>query len=100
LASRKLGSHPLANVTFPDDDKKQQFADTIKLGEPLVDDTIGFMDGVSFSTKCTDERLTHNAIYSGCVTIITNIFAYEPNGKVFCCDLNFPGSWGDGAVIA
>ena len=32
--------------------------------------------------------------------MVNNIFAYRPDGKVFFCALNFPGSWADGLVIA
>ena len=32
--------------------------------------------------------------------MVNNIFAYGPDGKIFFCVLNFPGSWADGSVIA
>ena len=35
-----------------------------------------------------------------CNTMVNNIFAYGPDGKVFFYALNFPGSWADGLVIA
>ena len=67
----------------------------IKLCEPLVDDIIGFVDRVSFSTECTDERLTQNAMYSKyvCDTMVNNNLLKDLTGKFFCA-LNFPGSWG------
>ena len=62
--------------------------------EPPVQDVIGFMDGVSFSTECTDECVAQNSFYCGykCDTTINNVFAYGQDGKVFFCALNFPGS--------
>ncbi len=68
----------------------------------LINDLIGFMDGVPFAIKCTDDHLVQNAMHSSyvCNTAINNIFAYGPNGKVFFCALNFPGSQSNGAVIA
>jgi hypothetical protein len=31
-------------------------------------------------------------------TMVNNIFAYGPDGKVFLCNINFPGSWHDGSL--
>ncbi len=38
-----------AEVKFPSDAKMREFADMVQAREPLVDDIIGFMDGVSDS---------------------------------------------------
>jgi hypothetical protein len=59
--------------------------------EPMVDNIIGFMDGVSFPVQCTEERLAQNAIYYGydCNTMVNNVFAYGPDGKVFFVVINF-----------
>jgi uncharacterized membrane protein len=79
-----------------------QFAGMVLSREPLVDDIIGFMDGVSIPAKCTDERFEQNAFYCGydCDTMVNNVFAYGPDGKVFFVAVNFPGSWADGALTA
>jgi hypothetical protein len=60
------------------------------------------MDGVSIPAECTDERVEQNAFYCGyeCDTMVNNIFAYGPDGKVFFAAVNFPGSWADGALTA
>jgi hypothetical protein len=70
--------------------------------EPAISDVIGFMDGVSFTPECTSERVTQNAFYCGydCDTTVNNVFAYFPDGKVFFCTLNYPGSWGDSSLTA
>jgi hypothetical protein len=31
-------------------------------------------------------------------TMVNNIFAYGPNGKIFLCAVNFPSSWQDGSI--
>ncbi len=74
----------------------------VQLQEPEVDDIIGFMDGVSFLSECTDERIEQNNFYCGydCDTTINNVFAFGPDGKVFFAAINFPGSWADGALMA
>ena len=99
-ACNKLEVHPMARVQFPDKNKMAQFADQIKLREPSIDDVIGFMDGLSLATECTSERMAQNAMYCGydCDTMVNNIFIYGPDGKVFFCAINYPGSWADGAV--
>jgi hypothetical protein len=98
LAVRRLLRHPIAKVEFPNQDKMQQFAQLVNICEPTITDVIGFMDGVSFTSECTSEKIQQNAFYCGCDcnTMVNNVFAYGPgpNGKVFFCAINFPGSWG------
>lgn len=74
----------------------------VEAREPLVNDIIGFMDGVSFPAECTDDRIDQNAMYCGydCDTMVNNVFAYGPDGKVFFAAINFPGSWADGSLTA
>ena len=50
---RLLADHPFAKVKFPDDVKMREFANMVKAREPLAEDVIGFMDGVSFQMECT-----------------------------------------------
>ena len=102
IVNRRLRFHPLSRVKFPDDGKMQQFASMVQQREPSVDNVIGFMDGVSFTSECTDDKTIQNAFYCGydCDTMVNNIIAYGPDGKVFFCGLNFPGSWADGSVTA
>ena len=99
-AVRRLRHHLFARVKFPNEEKMKQFASMIELREPAARDVIAFMDGVSMTTECTDERLTQNAYYCGydCDTMVNNIFAYGPDGKVFLCAINFPGSWADATL--
>jgi hypothetical protein len=95
LATNKLCNHPLSSVRFPDAAKMEQFAAMINVREPLIDDVIGFMDGVSLPTQCTSKENEQNAMYDG-YTCDTTV----PDGKVFLSALNFPGSWTDGKLSA
>jgi hypothetical protein len=72
----------------------------VQVREPLVDDIIGFMDGVSFQAKCTDDCITQNAMYCGynCDTMVNNVFTYGPDGKAFFAAIIFSGSWADGSL--
>ncbi len=74
----------------------------IQAREPLADDVIGFMDGVSFSRECTSKFVQQNTFYCGynCDTMVNNVFAYGPTGKVSFSAVNFPGSWADGSLTA
>ena len=58
---RNLRDHPFARVKFPDREKMREYAAMVQLREPLVDDIIGFMDGVSFPAECTDDRIIQNS---------------------------------------
>ncbi len=100
LATDKLCDHPLSSFWFPDAGKMEQFAAMINACEPLLDDVIVFMDGVSLPTECTSEENEHNAMYDGytCNTTVNNVLAYGHDGKVFLSALNFPGSWNDGRL--
>ena len=100
LVLRKLHHLPIAKVQFPDEEKMQQFAQLACTCEPSVQDVIDFMDGVSFTSECTSEKIQQNAFYCGydCDTVVNNVFAYGPDGKVFFCALNYPGSWADGTL--
>ncbi len=80
----------------------REYATMVEAREPSVDDVIGFMDGVSLSSECTDERVEQNAFYCGydSDTMVNNVVAYGPDGKVFFAAIIFPGSWADGALTA
>ncbi len=80
----------------------REYADMVQQREPEVDDIIGFTDGISFLSECTDEQIEQNADYCGydCNTTVNNVFAFGSDGKVFFAAINFPGSRADGALTA
>ena len=102
LVVKKLKRHPLACVRFPNAEKMEYYAQLIHQREPAVDDVIGFMDGVSLTSECTSEPVVQNSMYSGyhSDTMVNNLFAYGPDGRVIFCAINFPGSWHDGSITA
>ena len=63
LAVRRLADNPIAEVRFPSAEKMRRFSGMVQSREPLVDDVIGFMDGVLIPAECTDERFEQNAFY-------------------------------------
>jgi hypothetical protein len=54
---QKLCNHPLAQVKFPDGARMREFANMVQLRALLVNNIIGFMDGVSFPAECTDKHV-------------------------------------------
>jgi len=102
MTVKRLRFHPLARVAFPNEEKMQRFAEMISLREPTIANVIGFMDGLGLATEMTDERLEQNAYYCGydCDTMINNVLIFGPDGKVFLCALNYPGSWSDGTLTS
>jgi len=102
LVVKKLKRHPLARVKFPNAEQMEYYAQLIHEQEPAVDDVIGFMDGVSLTSECTSEPVVQNFMYSGyrSDTIVNNLLAYGPDGRVIFCTINFPGSWHDGSITA
>ena len=59
------------------------------------------MDGLGLATEMSDERIEQNAYYCGydCDTMVNNVLIFGPDGKVFFCAINYPGSWLDGTLI-
>jgi hypothetical protein len=80
----------------------EYYAQLIHQQEPAVDDVIGFMDGVSLTSKCTSEPVVQNSMYSGyhSDTMVNNLFAYAPDETLIFCAINFLGSWYDGSIMA
>ena len=72
-------------VKFPDVAKMHQCADMVQLRAPLMNNVIGFMDGVSIPVECMDERIKQNAFYCGynCDMMVNNVFAYGHVGALF-----------------
>ncbi len=60
------------------------------------------MDGLRLATEKTFERIEQNAYYCGydCDTMVNNVLVFGPDGKVFFCAINYPGSWLDGTLAA
>ncbi len=99
---RLLNDHLFAKVRFPDNLKMSEFMNMVKARGLLAEDVIGFKDEVLFQMECTSKRVEQNAFYCGydCNTMVNNVFAFGPDGKVFFAAVNFPGSWADGSLTA
>ena len=52
LVIQKLINHPVSRIRFPTPDQMAEFAALVAHREPLVDDVIGFLDGLSLPWWC------------------------------------------------
>ncbi len=100
MTVKRLGFHLLARIKFPDERKMQQFAEMISLHEPTISNVIAFMDCLGLAMEMTGKRIQQNAYYCGynCDTMVNNVLVFGPDGKVFFCAINYPGSWLDGTL--
>ncbi len=100
MTVKRLHYYPLARIKFPDEQKMRMFAEMICLCELTISNVIGFMDGLGLATEMTDERIQQNAYYCryDCDTMINNVLVLGPDGKVFFCAIDYPGSWSDGTL--
>ena len=55
----------------------------VQVREPLVDDIIGFVYGVSFPAECTDDCIVQKGMFCGfdCDMMVNNVFAYGELGR-------------------
>jgi hypothetical protein len=87
-----------SRIKFPSNEEMIHLAALVSHREPRVNNTIGFVDGVSIPVQCTDEEEDQNAAYNGYHhdTMCNNVLAFAPTGKIIHACINFPGSWHDG----
>jgi hypothetical protein len=100
LVVKKLKKNEHAQIKWPTDTKVEDYAQMIEAREPLAVDVIGFMDGLSVHTECTSDAVVQNAFYNGyhSDTMVNNVIAFAPDGKIILASINFPGSWHDGGI--
>jgi hypothetical protein len=100
MTVKRLRFQPLARIKFPDEQEMQHFAEMISTREPTISNVIRFMDGLGLATEMTDKRIEQNVNYCGydCDTMVNNVLVFGPDGKVFFCAINYPGSWSDGIL--
>jgi hypothetical protein len=97
-----LITNPASEIKFPDEDRKQYYASLCQRREPSVDNVIGFVDGVSLQTQCSSDPAIQSSFYNGYHhdTMVNNVFAFSPEGKIIMACINYPGSWHDSQVAA
>lgn len=100
LFIKKFKDHPESCIRWPSSSKMQHFARLVSRREPRVRRVIGFMDGLSLDTECNSDPTVQNSFYNSynSDTCVNNVLIYGPDGKVFQCGLNFPGSWHDSNI--
>jgi hypothetical protein len=88
----KLRNHPLACIKFPDEEDMQRYSAMIRAREPLADNVIGFLDGVSIPIKCSfEDNQRYHSFYHG-YTAVNNVLLFSPEGTIIYAAFNFPGN--------
>jgi hypothetical protein len=57
-----------ARVKFPNERTMTRFAAMVQRREPLVNDVMGFMDGLTIPCACSSEQLS--LVTNGCASVI------------------------------
>lgn len=76
---------------FPDNDKMRELAAMVQRREPMIDNVIGFVDGLSVPVQCSDVETLQRAAYNGYHhdKMCNNVFAFSPEGKVLYAATKF-----------
>jgi len=98
----KFKKHPESRIQWPSDTQMKHFSKLVTKREPRVQRIISFMDGLSLDSECESEPDIQNSFYNSYTTdtCVNNVLIYGPDGKVFHCGLNFPGSWHDSNITS
>jgi len=64
LTAKRLKKNIHAEVRFPSEEKMDHYAALLTAREPLAQDVIGFMDGLSLHSECNPEEVIQNAFYN------------------------------------
>jgi len=84
-----------AAVKFPTIEKMQEYAGLVSARDPMVTDVIGFMDGLSLPVQCSSDELAQADNFNSYKqdTMVNNVFAFGPDGKIFLACINYPGKF-------
>ena len=62
-AVERLSNDPITGVRFPSKEKMREFARMVHVRALIVDDIIGFMDGVLIPAEYTDKCIEQNPYF-------------------------------------
>ncbi len=88
---RLLRGHPFARVNFPNGEKMREYANMVRMREPMLEDIIGFMDSVFLTASAP--MIVSNKMQYNVVTIATQwstmCLHMAPMGRCFLLQLTF-----------
>jgi hypothetical protein len=104
IVCNKLKDHDQCKIKLPNNElERQEYANIISKREPWIRNCIGFVDCVAIPIECSsdqDKQDVFNNGYHG-DTMVNNVLAFAPTGKVIFAAINHPGSsWHDSTVAA
>jgi hypothetical protein len=94
----KLRNNEHAEIRFPNQEKMRELAELVRLREPLVEDVIGFTDGLSIHVECdiNNNNAYFNKYHQD--TMVNNVFCFSSEGKVIHACINYLGGMHDAMV--
>lgn len=65
LICEHLVNHPFAKIKLPNEEEKHTFAQLINTREPMIQNCIGFIDGMAVPIECSDDPDQQLTYYNG-----------------------------------
>jgi hypothetical protein len=95
-----LESFEYALVRWPDATEMQELSERVARREPLLQNTIGFVDGLNLPVLQHQDPQIQNAFYNGWLAgcFVSNVFVFSSKGYIIYGAINRPGSWHDAQV--
>lgn len=97
LLCEKLKIHPISRISYPNIEKMAEYAAMINRREPKIRNVTGFVDGLKLPVQCGEDPKSQDRYYNGFCgdTVVNNVLAFAPTGKIIYATINCPGSWHD-----
>ena len=95
-----LKADPKSEVRMPDAAEIAMFKDASVAKHSLLVDCYCMVDGLKLYLQQSGDSVIQSRFYNGWKHehIVTNIFAFAPNGSIIACTLNAPGTWHDSTL--
>jgi hypothetical protein len=96
-----LESFEYCHIKWPDEEEMKNLSALIAAREPLLENTIGFIDGLNLPVLASQNPEIQNGFYNGWLAgcYVSNIFVFSPKGYIIYAAINRPGSWHDAQAI-
>ncbi|KAJ2984661.1 hypothetical protein HDV02_000956, partial [Globomyces sp. JEL0801] len=91
---------PNIQVTWPCPIQMKEYSLLIAKREPLLTNTLGFVDGLNLPVHESSDFETQNAYHTGWLSgcLVSNVFVFSPTGCIIYAAINKTGSWHDSQV--
>ncbi|KAJ3060415.1 hypothetical protein HDU98_003607, partial [Podochytrium sp. JEL0797] len=89
-----------AQIRWPSFDEQREWAELLRLKEPLLLCKFGFVDGKNYHVMAPANTDLQNAMYNGWLhaVLVTGVLCFGVDGCIIWMKHNCPGSWNDGEM--